>query len=269
MLGGMVGIKALELMQVGKPGALPAPIALLVAIVAAAIVGALVSWAIEVFVYRRIRTRSVLTPLLAALGLSLVLQNLLMLATSKGPVLFPTAAIPQGFIEIGSLRILLVSMAIFGSAAVLLVLLACFVRFSRLGMAMLAVAQDPEAARMIGLPVNRVTSVGFIVAGALAGSAGVCSECMWVRFPGLWGRASACGDFSAALIGGLSTITGGGIGAFVLAFGEIFGVGLRISGFQLDPSWREIVAFVLVVIVLLFKPEGLFGGRRRSWQVRN
>jgi branched-chain amino acid transport system permease protein len=269
VLGGMVGIKTLELLKVGQPGALPAPLALLAAIVVAGTSGALVSWAIEAFVYRRIRTRSMLTPLLAALGLSLILQNLLMLATSKEPVLFPIAAIPQGFIEIGGVRILLVSIVVFGAAVALLALLGCFVRFSRIGVAMLAVAQDAEAAQMIGLPVHRITSVGFLVAGALAGSAGVLFGMYVGSLSWFMGASIGIRGFSAALIGGLTTISGGGIGAFILAFGEIFGVGIRVGNFQLDPSWREIVAFALVVVVLLFKPEGLFGARRRSWQVRN
>jgi branched-chain amino acid transport system permease protein len=269
VLGGMVGIGVLHALGVGGAGALPVWVSLVVATGAAALAGALVSWGIEVAVYRRIRTRSRLTPLLAALGLSLVLQNLLLLVTSKDPVPFPRAAVPQGYLTVGGVRLLYVSLVIVGAAACLLLGVAAFVRRARIGTAMLAVAQDPEAAQLVGIPVRRVTAAGFLLAGALAGAAGVLFGMYIGSLAWFIGVGFGIRGFSAALIGGLSSIPGAGLGAFVLAGGEIFGVGLPLGRFQLDPSWRDAIAFMLVVCVLLFRPEGLLGGRLPTWRVRN
>ena len=269
VLGGMLGIAVLRLLAVGRPGGAPAWLAMLAAILVAAAAGALVSWGIEVAVYRRIRTRSRLTPLLAALGLSLVLENLLLLSTSKDPVPFPAAAIPQGHVEIAGVRLLHVSMVIIGAALLLLGGVAAFIRGTRLGTAMLAVAQDAEAAILVGVPVRRVTAAGFVLAGALAGAAGVLFGMYIGSLTWFIGSGFGIRGFSAALIGGLSSIVGAGLGGFVLAAGEIFGVGLPLGPLQLDPSWRDAIAFCLVVVVLLFRPEGLLGGRVYTWQVRN
>ena len=269
VLGGMLGIGVLHLLGVGGPGGAPAWLALGVATLVAAVAGAVASWGIEVGVYRRIRTRSRLTPLLAALGLSLVLENLLLLATSKDPIPFPAAAIPQGYVEIAGVRFLYVSMVIVGAAILLLGGVAAFIRGTRLGTAMLAVAQDAEAALLIGVPVRRVTAAGFLMAGALAGAAGVLFGMYIGSLTWFIGAGFGIRGFSAALIGGLSSIVGAGLGGYVLAVGEIFGVGLRLGPFQLDPSWRDAIAFLLVVVVLIFRPEGLLGGRAYTWQVRN
>lgn len=268
VMGGMVGIGVLHLLGTGKPGGLPPALTITLAIVTAALAGALVSWCIEIGVYRRIRTRSRLTPLLAALGLSMVLQNILLLVTSKDPVSFPRAAIPQGYVMVGGVHLLYVSMVIIGAALVLLGAVAAFIRGTRLGMAMLAVSQDAEAALLVGIPVRRVTAAGFLVAGALAGSAGVMFGMYIGSLAWFIGVGFGIRGFSAALIGGLSSIPGAGVGALILAVGEIFGVGLPLGPFQLDPSWRDVISFLLVVVILIFRPEGLLGGTS-SWRVRN
>lgn len=267
--GGMVGILVLKALRVGTPGTMPIAVAITLAMAASAGFSALLSLAIEVYVYRRIRSQSTLTPLLAALGLSLVLQNILLLVTSKDPISFPTAAVPQGFIELGGVRLLYVSIVIIAAAAVLLICVAALVRGTRLGTAMLAVAQDAEAARMVGIPVRRVVAAGFLVSGALAGAAGFLFAMYIGSLAWFMGSGFSIRGFSAALIGGLSSILGAGVGAIVLGVGEIFGVGLRVGHFQLDPSWRDAIAFVLVILVLLFRPEGLLGSRNATWRVRN
>jgi branched-chain amino acid transport system permease protein len=267
--GGMVGILVLRALHVGSPGAMPAAAATTLAIIAAAGFSALLSLLIETQVYRRIRSRSALTPLLAALGLSLVLQNLLLLATSKDPISFPSAGVPQGFIALANIHVLIVSLVIIVAAVVLLLCVAALVRYTRLGSAMLAVAQDAEAAQMIGIPVRRIVAAGFLVSGALAGAAGFLFAMYIGSLAWFMGSGFSIRGFSAALIGGLSSILGAGIGAFVLSIGEIFGVGIRIGHYQLDPSWRDAIAFVLVILVLLFRPEGLLGHSGASWRVRN
>jgi branched-chain amino acid transport system permease protein len=269
VFGGMVGIGVLKILGVGLSNPWPISIALIIAILSAAFAGAIVTWFIEIGVYRRIRTGSRLTPLLAALGLSMIIQNLLLLATSKDPIPFPREAIPQGFIMIGGVRLLYVSIIIIGSAIVLLGIVAVFIRSTKIGTAMLAVAQDPEAAQIIGIPVRRITAAGFLVAGALAGAAGVLFG-MYIGSLAWWiGITFGIKGFSAALIGGLSSIPAAGVGAIILAVGEIFGVGVSIGPFQLDPSWRDAIAFLLVVFILLFRPQGLLSKGIASWKIRN
>jgi branched-chain amino acid transport system permease protein len=269
VFGGMIGIGVLKLLGDFTSNQLPIGLALFIAIFVSACAGAIITWLIEIGVYRRIRTGSRLTPLLAALGLSMIIQNLLLLATSKDPIPFPREFIPQGFIMIGGVRLLYVSIIIIGSAFVLLAIVALFIRGTRIGTAMLAVAQDPEAAQIIGIPVQRDTAAGFLIAGALAGAAGVLFG-MYIGSLAWWiGIGFGIKGFSAALIGGLNSIPAAGIGAIILAIGEIFGVGLSIGPFQLDPSWRDAVAFLLVVFILLFRPQGLLSTAIASWRIRN
>lgn len=267
VFGGMLGIIVLDVL--GASTQLPVGMSVAIAILISTVCGAIVTWLIEIGVYRRIRTGSRLTPLLAALGLSMIIQNLLLLATSKDPVPFPRAAVPQGYLMIGEVRLLHVSILIICSAIVLLGVVAAFIRFTRIGTAMLAVAQDPEAARIIGIPVQQVTAAGFLLAGGLAGASGVLFG-MYLGSLTWWiGIGFGIKGFSAALIGGLNSIPAAGVGAIILAVGEIFGVGLPIGPFQLDPSWRDAIAFVIVVFILLFKPQGLLSRGSASWRVRN
>jgi branched-chain amino acid transport system permease protein len=267
--GGLVALGVLNVVGVPASSAVGAVAVLVLATAAAVAVCTLTSIGIEAGVYRRLRSRSILTPLLAALGLSLILENILLLATSKDPVAFPQAVTPQGYIEIGEARLSYVSITLIIVAVLLLAGTALFIKRSRLGAAMLAVAQDREAAELVGLPTKRITATAFALAGGLAGVAGV----MYGMYVGSlkWSMGLTLGikGFAAALIGGLGSIIGAGVGALVLAAGEIFGVGVELFDLQLDSGWREAVAYTLVILVLLVRPSGLLSRGQRTWQVRN
>ena len=269
VMGGMVGIAILRFLDVEAMPPLSRLLGVLLALACAAAAGAAVSLEIELGVYRRLRGRSRITPMLAALGLSLIIENLLQLTTSKDPILVPPSVIPQGAIWLGPVRVLSMSALVIVAALASLAATVLFLRRSDMGTAMRAISQDQEAAELVGLPTGRLIGVGFAMAGALAGVGGV----MLGMYAGSlkWSDGLLLGikGFSASLIGGLGSVIGAGVGALVLAFSEIFGVGIRFGEFQLDNEWRDAVAFLVVIAILLVRPEGILRRGARTWQVRN
>lgn len=269
VMGGMVGVGILLLLDVGMMESPFIWLALVVALVCAAAAGAAASVAIERGVYRRLRARSRITPLIAAIGLSLVLENVLMLTTSKEPILVPPIVIPQGAVTLGPVHVLSMSLVVMLAALACLAATVLLLRRSDIGTAMRAIAQDQEAAEFIGLPTGRLISTGFALAGALAGIGGVLLGMYAGSLKWSDGLILGIKGFAAALIGGLGSVVGAGLGAVILAGSEIFGVGIRVGDFQLDNAWRETVAFLVVIVVLLVRPEGILRRGARTWQVRN
>jgi branched-chain amino acid transport system permease protein len=192
-----------------------------------------------------------------------------MLSTSKTPVLFPIGAIPQGVLTVGPVRVLETSLVVIGAGLVCLGGTVLLFRRSDIGTAMRAIAQDQEAAELVGLPTGRIIRAGFAVAGALAGVGGMLLGMFVGSLKWSDGLLLGIKGFAAALIGGLGSLIGVGLGAVVLAVGEIFGVGIRLGTFQLDNSWRDTTAFLIVIVVFLLRPEGILRRGARTWQVRN
>lgn len=270
IVGGILAATLLDRMGVGftSDGPPPIPQLILATLVAVAACGIL-SVAIEVGVYRRIRSRSPLTPLLAALGLSLIIENVLLLATSKQPILFPPAAIPGGSVSVGGAEVRVLSLVEIVAAVIVLGGVTWYIKATRIGIAMRAIAQDADAVRMIGVPERRLTAVGFLIAGGIAGLAGV----LFAMYVGAlkWSMGLTLGikGFSAALVGGLGSVAGAGVGGYLLGITEVFATGLRIGPYHIDSSWRDAISFLLVIVVLVLRPQGIMGGTAPTWRVRN
>ncbi len=213
----------------------------------------LLNVAIEKAVYRPLRNAPRLAPLMTAVGVSFILQNVAQILAGSGdraaPQIFPL----EWQIPFGGASISVLSIFIFALAIVLMLTLQLFVSRSRLGRAMRATAQDREASALMGVDPNLTISLTFLLGGILAAAAGV----VWglrfgyVRFD--LGFNSGLKAFTAAVLGGIGNITGAALGGFVIGFIENFASALGFS------RWSEFLVFMILTFVLIFKPTGILG----------
>jgi branched-chain amino acid transport system permease protein len=208
---------------------------------------------IERAVYRPLRNAPRLAPLITAIGMSFILQNVALILAGSGdraaPQIFPLS----WQIQIGGASISVLSIFIFVLALVLMFGLHQFVSRTRMGRAMRATAQDREASALMGVDLNQTISLTFLLGGMLAAAAGV----VWglrfgyVRFD--LGFNSGLKAFTAAVLGGIGNITGAAIGGFIIGFIENFAASLGYS------RWSEFLVFMILTFVLIFKPTGILG----------
>jgi branched-chain amino acid transport system permease protein len=208
---------------------------------------------IERLVYRPLRNAPRLAPLITAIGVSFILQNVALVVAGSGDRAAPQVFPLDWQIPLGGARISVLSIFIFVLALTLMIALQQFVARSRLGRAMRATAQDREASALMGVDLNQTIALTFLLGGALAAAAGV----VWglrfgfVKFD--LGFNSGLKAFTAAVLGGIGNITGAASGGFVIGFIENFSSALNFS------RWSEFLVFMVLTFVLIFKPTGILG----------
>jgi branched-chain amino acid transport system permease protein len=208
---------------------------------------------IERFFYRPFRHSSRLAPLITAVGVSFILQNIALVVAGSGdrsaPQIFPL----QWQIPFGGASVSVLSIFIFGLAVVLMMALQFFVTRTRLGRAMRATAQDQQAAQLMGVDLNQTIALTFLLGGMLAGAAGV----VWgLRFGFVrqdLGFNSGLKAFTSAVLGGIGNISGAALGGFIIGFIENFASSLGYS------RWSEFLVFMILTFVLIFRPTGILG----------
>jgi branched-chain amino acid transport system permease protein len=208
---------------------------------------------IERVVYRPLRNAPRLAPLITAIGVSFILQNIALVIAGSGdrsaPQVFPLGA----QIKLGTASISVLSIFIFVLSMVLMLALQAFVNRTRMGRAMRATAQDREAAALMGVDMNQTIALTFLLGGMLAAAAGV----VWgLRFGYVrqdLGFNAGLKAFTSAVLGGIGNITGAVLGGFVIGFIENFASSVGQS------RWSEFLVFMILTLVLIFKPSGLFG----------
>jgi len=208
---------------------------------------------IERLVYRPLRNAPRLAPLITAIGVSYILQNVALVVAGSGDRSAPQVFPLSWQLRIGDASISVLSIFIFVLALTLMIGLQLFISRSRLGRAMRATAQDREAAALMGVDQNQTIALTFLLGGMLAAAAGV----VWgLRFGFVrqdLGFNAGLKAFTSAVLGGIGNITGAAIGGFVIGFIENFASALGFS------RWSEFLVFMVLTFVLIFKPSGLFG----------
>jgi branched-chain amino acid transport system permease protein len=257
MIGAFVGYGVLTVMA-PKSGLLaPAWLIILLMLLAAMLVCGLLGVVIEWFAYRPLRGAPRIAPLISALGVSFFLQSAMQLIfsanfrTMKTELLLP----PSLGINIGPARASAVRLLVIVGALALMVAMTVLVRRTRLGRAMRAVAIDREAADMMGVDVDRVIVMTFFIGSALAGAAGVM---VGLAFTSVWhymGFTAGLKGFTAAVLGGIGNIPGAMLGGLLLGLTESLAVGF------ISPTYKDLIAFVVLIVVLLIRPTGLLGAR--------
>jgi branched-chain amino acid transport system permease protein len=224
----------------------------------AMVFGGLINTTIEFLAYRRLRSAPRLAVLITAVGMSFIVQNIALILYDVNyrsvPPLLPSSnvfefrGVHYGWEE---LFVLLVT-------APVLVVLSWLVKTTRQGKGMRATSQDPEAAAIMGIDVNRTISFTFALAGALAGIGAVL---FLVEFNMRYDTGFQLGliAFTAAVLGGIGNLTGAVLGAILIGLFQAFNEGL--PWFAPGPDWTRSIVFALLIAILVFRPEGLLGER--------
>lgn len=254
MVGAFGGLTAFTLL----PGSLASkvwialPLVLLGAMATSMVTGV----AMERLAYRPLRNAPRLAPLITAIGVSVALQEAIRLfyPGAKAPKPFPRL-LPDGAFTIGGVRIAWVSLFVIGVAISLMVTLQLFIKTSRTGRAMRATSQDPDTAALMGIDTNRIIVITFMIGAALAGVAGVLQGMRFVSIDFFIGFLAGLKAFTAAVLGGIGNITGAVLGGFVLGLVETFATQYLPNG----SAYKDVFAFVVLILVLVFRPTGLLG----------
>lgn len=234
----------------------PSIAALLVVLTAAMIGCAVLGYLIETLAYRPLRKAPRINILITAVGVSLFLQFTGQLIFGSDPKFFPQVFRPEVDWSIGELRINPIQVIVFAISVTLMAILEYIIFRTRLGRAMRAVSFNHDLASLMGIPTNRVISYTFMLGSALAGAAGVLVGLTYPKIEPLMGTMPGLKAFVAAVLGGIGNVVGAVVGAITLGLAEEFLVGYG------TPTYRDALAFVVLILILLFKPTGLFGKSR-------
>ena len=256
----------------GMSDAMIAP-AILVAMLAAALASASAVVVIERIAYRPLRHAPRLAPLISAIGVSIFLQNLFLRLTNgrfkQYPRIFPQGpdeAVDLGFVSIDYIEIFLI-----GSSILMMLALFLFVQRTKMGISIRAVAEDREVSALMGVNVNQVITLTFVIGAALAGMAGVMYGLWLLNIKGTMGFLPGIKAFTAAVLGGIGNIPGAMAGGFLIGLAESVGREqlnsvfnpvlhwIGAGGLGLGNEWKDVVAFFVLIGVLLLRPTGIFG----------
>jgi branched-chain amino acid transport system permease protein len=273
MTGAFIGTALLFAMTgLGWTSVLPGVVTLILILLITSMATGFLGMGIERIAYRPLRKATKLITLITAIGVSFLLQDIVRFITelSKGnfivnaPSIFPgnfniyTSSISPAFGDVSLKSSFVVVLIV---AVILMVGLEFFVNKTKWGMAMRAVAQDPDTASLMSINVNKVISITFFVGSALGGATGVLFAVHYGTIDPYIGFILGLKAFTAAVLGGIGNIRGAMVGGLLLGVLEMFAaanLSLLTSG-VFGAEYKDVFAFAILIIVLIFKPEGLFG----------
>jgi len=238
---------------VGAGGDNPSPLLALFVLAGSMILCALLGMMIEFFAYRPVRRSSRITALITAIGVSLLLENLGIRIFGADPKFFPQLVAPRRVELMDGVLVTNHQITVVIVSILLMIALTLFIHRTRTGKAMRAVAFNRDAASLMGIPVNRIITITFAIGSALAAAAGVLVGLTNPKIEPLMGIMPGVKAFVAAVLGGIGSIPGAVIGGLVMGISEYLVVGYVSS------TYRDGIAFVILILVLLVKPAGLLG----------
>ncbi len=213
----------------------------------------LVGVLIERLAYRRLRNAPRLAPLITAIGMSFILQNVMQLWKGPSPVPVPQFIPNPTLFHSGAVEIQLKQVLVVVLAVVMMIALQAFVTRTRVGKAMRATAQDRDAAQLMGININTTIALTFLIGSALAGTAGFVSGVYYGTAVFNAGFAAGLKAFTAAVLGGIGNIAGAMLGGFLIGLIE------ALTTQFISDQWANVVVFSVLVAVLIFRPSGLLG----------
>jgi len=231
---------------------LPFPVAIILSMIIAALIGV----TIERAAYRPLRRATEETTLITSFAVSILLQNLAMMIFSPQPKKFEIPSSLQTIHTMGNVSFTNMKLLIILLSIVLMVVLTIFIKRTKMGIAMRASAENIDASTMMGIDVNSVVRVAFIIGSALAAVAGLMLGGQYGQVSPLMGFVPGLKAFVAAVIGGIGNIPGAALGGYLLGIGEVLFVGLLPSQFS---EFRDAFVFIALIIVLLIRPTGILG----------
>jgi branched-chain amino acid transport system permease protein len=273
MAGAFIGVAMLILMTgMGWLAAMPAVLALILVLVVTSILTGFMGVGIERMAYRPLRNAPKLITLISAIGVSFLLQDLVRFITEykrgnyilTGPSMFNeqfaikfssiSSSFSDAFFKTSTIILII-------SVVLMMIGLDFFVNKTKWGMAMRAVAQDRETASLMSINVNKVISLTFFIGSALGGATGVLFAVQYGTIDPYIGFILGLKAFTAAVLGGIGNIRGAMAGGIMLGLLEMFAAAnlQLLTGGIFGAEYKDVFAFAILIIVLIFKPEGLFG----------
>ncbi|MBI3914447.1 MAG: branched-chain amino acid ABC transporter permease [Chloroflexi bacterium] len=226
-------------------------------------VSTIVAVLVERIAYRPLRGAPRLVPLITAIGASFFLQYAFRGFFGPNFKVYPEMAILKGALVLGDLKMSYIQILVIVAAMLMMLGLNLFVQYSKTGKAMRAVAEDKETAALMGINVDRIIVTTFMLGGALAGAAGVLYALVYTQVQFTMGFVPGIKAFTAAVLGGIGNIPGAMLGGLFLGVVESLGPTLFLEGLQVPAPYqlRDAVAFVMLVLILIFRPAGILGER--------
>ena len=238
-------------------------ISLLIILLIAMFVSTVIAVLLERIAYRPLRRAPRLIPLITAIGASFFLQYTFRGLFGSGIKSYPEPEILKGEWIIFGMSILKIRAVVIVAAVIMLVGLYIFVQRTKIGKAMQAVSEDKDTAALMGIDVDQVIVITFLVGGALAGAAGVLYALMFRQVTFIMGFIPGLKAFTAAVLGGIGNVTGAALGGLFLGIAESLFPNLVLDGLGIPAPYqlRDALAFIMLVLVLIFRPTGILGER--------
>ena len=234
---------------------LPLPVAIVAAFVIPMLGTAVVNLGILQFAYKPLLKRSLLAILITALGMSLFLENLAEVIWGAAIDAYPPNLLPATGFAIGPVHVSYVQVALFVVSLLLMAALVLFIQGTTIGTAMRALAVDHDAARLMGINVDQVIQLAFVLGALLAAASGVMLGLYYVQIQFTMGFLLGLRAFTAAVLGGIGNIPGAMAGGMIIGLLEAYTTG------YLSGKWEDVVVFGVLITVLVVKPTGIFGER--------
>ena len=252
-LGAYLGLTLL--MSFGLSGVMSGLLVAAVLIILAMGLVAVVGYLLERVAYRPLRNSDRLTAVVSALGASIFFQNALMLVYGAKSQVYPSGILPSTSFMLLGVEVPLMRFLMFAASVVLMCLLYWFINRTRIGAAIRAVAIDQGAAKLMGIDVNRIISLVFLIGPALGGAAGVMVGLYYGQITYDMGFSFGLKAFIAAILGGIGNIPGAMLGGILL------GVIEALCAAYISIAWKDAIAFCVLILILIFRPTGLLGER--------
>lgn len=249
MIGAFVGLFMVTVLDVN----------IFVAILGAMIVGAILGYLLEFVALRPLRRQKVshLAPLISTIGVSIFVESVALLVWGPQTRSFPPDFI-GGLIDFGTFKISMVQIIGLGVSVGLMLILNVLIKKTKIGKAIRAVSLNTETAALLGINPTLVISVTVMLASALGAAAGVLVGLSFDAVEPLMGVIIGFKGLAVLILGGLGNITGAMVGGFILGIAEVFSVAYGAS------SYRDAVAFGLIILLLFWRPQGLFGSKDKG-----
>ena len=267
ILGSFVGVEILlGLKAGGLLETIPWPIVLLGVLMAGAMASGALAITIERVAYRPLRTAPRLIPLISAIGMSFFLQDIIRLFESLWRnafnLVYPSMdPLNRRFELTETIDVSMKSLVVIVAALLMLWALHVIVNRTKIGTAIRAVAEDQAAASLMGINVNRIISLTFLIGGAMGGAAGVLFGVQYSLINPYTGFIPGLKAFTAAVLGGIGNIPGAMLGGLVLGLLEAFAASYMslLTGGAFGAEYKDIFAFSVLILILIFRPKGLLG----------
>lgn len=229
------------------------------ALMIAMVVGAILGYLLELLAFRPLRKRNVsgLAPLISTIGISLILENIALNAFGPQTRSFPNILSGTAF-TIGGVSISQVQVVSFLTAIILMLIISFFINSTKIGKAIRATSENPETASLLGIDTNRTISWTVMLASALGAASGVLMGLTYDAIEPTMGSNMSFKGLAVVILGGLGNIKGAVAGGFILGIAEIFTVAYGAS------AWRDAIAFIMIILLLFIRPQGLFGGVKKG-----